>query len=107
MFNTLEDARLYLEKEVDLLDSIYDNFQAAKSSTSNMVQYLKQFEKIVEGVKANKIKVSDTLSVSNLLKSVEMQRTSNSVSKNHRYERNKKQPLKCWKLAFVSISLIV
>ena len=57
MYNTLEDARLYLEKEVDLLDSIYDNFQAAKSSTSNMIQYLKQFEKIVEGVKANKIKV--------------------------------------------------
>ena len=59
MYNTLEDARLYLEKEVDLLDSIYDNFQVAKSSPSNMLQYLKQFEKIVEGVKANKIKVSN------------------------------------------------
>jgi len=57
MYNTLDDSRRYLEKEVDLLDSICDNFQAAKQSASNMVQYLKQFEKIVEGIKGNKNKV--------------------------------------------------
>ena len=57
MYNTLDDSRRYLEKEADLLDSVYDNFQAATGSSSNMLQYLKQFEKIVDGVKANKLKV--------------------------------------------------
>lgn len=46
-----------MEKEVDLLDSIYDNFQTAKISAGNMAQYLKHFEKIVEGIKSNKLKV--------------------------------------------------
>lgn len=57
MYNTLDDTRRYLEKEADLLDSIYDNFQAATGSTVSMKQYLEQFEKIVAGVKSNKAKV--------------------------------------------------
>ena len=57
MYNTLDDSERYLEKEADLLDSIFDNFQTAKSSSSSMQQYLKQFSNIVESVKANKIKV--------------------------------------------------
>ena len=57
MYNTLDDSRRYLEKEADLLDSIYDNFQTAAQSQGAMVQYLKQFEKIVEGVSSNKMKV--------------------------------------------------
>ena len=58
MYNTLDDSRRYLEKEADLLDSVYDNFQAATVSQANMQQYLKQFEQIVSGVKNNKFKVS-------------------------------------------------
>ncbi|XP_039257784.2 coiled-coil domain-containing protein 93-like [Styela clava] len=57
MYNTLDDKKLYLKKQVDLLDSIYDNFDAARSSPENMTQYMRQFEKIVEGVKSNKMKV--------------------------------------------------
>nr|CAB3228779.1 coiled-coil domain-containing protein 93-like [Phallusia mammillata] len=57
MYNTLDDTRRYVEKEVDLLDSIYDNFQTAKISAANMAQYLKHFEKIVEGIKSNKLKL--------------------------------------------------
>lgn len=52
-YNTLEDCRFNLQKEADLLDSIYDNFQTARSSQHAMQQYLKQFEQIVEGVRAN------------------------------------------------------
>ena len=55
-YNTLEDCRFNLQKEADLLDSIYDNFQMATSSQHAMQQYLKQFEQIVEGVRANRKK---------------------------------------------------
>lgn len=58
MYNTLDDKTQYLKKEVDLLDSIYDNFETARATADNMSKYLRQFEKIVEGVKMNKIKVS-------------------------------------------------
>lgn len=57
LYNNLDDKRLYLRKQVELLDSIFDNFSAARSSSENMTLYLRQFEKIVEGVKGNKIKV--------------------------------------------------
>lgn len=57
MYNTLDDTKLYLNKEVNLLNSIYDNFSQAMSSPANKEQFLKQFEQIVEGVKNNKAKV--------------------------------------------------
>ncbi|KAL3831574.1 hypothetical protein ACJMK2_023312 [Sinanodonta woodiana] len=57
MYNTLDDTKLYLNKEVNLLNSIYDNFTNAMSSAANKEQFLKQFEHIVEGVKQNRAKV--------------------------------------------------
>lgn len=84
MFNTLEDARRYLEKEVDLLDSIYDNFQTAKSSPTNMLQYLKQFESIVEGVKSNKVKVMlFTLTLDLIVENI-LNRSTNRLERNNR-----------------------
>ncbi|CAL1527703.1 unnamed protein product [Lymnaea stagnalis] len=56
LYNTLEDTKTYLNKEVQLLNSIHDNFQTAMSSPNNKEAFLKQFEQIVEGVKQNKAK---------------------------------------------------
>ncbi|XP_071487637.1 coiled-coil domain-containing protein 93-like [Diadema antillarum] len=57
LYNTLDDTKLYLEKEVSLLNSIYDNFEKAMSSSAGKDQFLKQFEQIVAGVKQNFAKV--------------------------------------------------
>ncbi|KAI0211684.1 Coiled-coil domain-containing protein 93 [Lamellibrachia satsuma] len=57
LYNTLDDTKLYLSKEVNLLNSIYDNFEEAMSSESTKQQFLKQFEQIVESVKQNRVKV--------------------------------------------------
>lgn len=57
LYNTLDDTRMYMNKEVSLLNSINDNFEQAMSSASNRDQFLKQFEQIVEGVKQNRAKV--------------------------------------------------
>lgn len=54
LYNTLDDTKLYLEKEITLLNSIHDNFHQAMSSPSATQQFLKQFEQMVEGIKATK-----------------------------------------------------
>jgi chromosome segregation ATPase len=53
LYNTLDDTKLYLNKEVNLLNSIYDTFEQAMASPGTKEQFLKQFEQIVEGVKQN------------------------------------------------------
>ncbi|XP_033762121.1 coiled-coil domain-containing protein 93-like isoform X2 [Pecten maximus] len=57
LYNTLDDTKLYLNKEVNLLNSIHDSFAQAMASPGAKEQFLKQFEQIVDGVKANKSKV--------------------------------------------------
>ncbi|XP_074658832.1 coiled-coil domain-containing protein 93-like isoform X2 [Tubulanus polymorphus] len=57
LYNTLDDTKLYLNKEVNLLNSIHDNFEQAMSSAASKEQFLKQFEQIVEGIKQNRLKV--------------------------------------------------
>ncbi|XP_024945333.1 coiled-coil domain-containing protein 93 isoform X2 [Cephus cinctus] len=57
LYNTLDDTKLYLSKELTLLNSIQDNYNEAMSSTSGKEQFLKQFEAIVAGVDKNKAKV--------------------------------------------------
>ncbi|XP_076249379.1 coiled-coil domain-containing protein 93 isoform X2 [Calliopsis andreniformis] len=57
LYNTLDDTKLYLSKELSLLNSIQDNYNEAMASTSGKEQFLKQFEAIVAGVKRNKAKV--------------------------------------------------
>lgn len=57
LYNTLDDKKVYLEKEVNLLNSIHDNFQQAMSSAAAKEQFLKQMEQIVEGIKQNRIKM--------------------------------------------------
>ncbi|KAJ8252778.1 hypothetical protein GJAV_G00205460 [Gymnothorax javanicus] len=57
LYNTLDDKKVFLEKEVNLLNSIYDNFQQAMASSGAKEQFLRQMEQIVEGIKQNRIKV--------------------------------------------------
>ncbi|KAG7502685.1 hypothetical protein JOB18_024647 [Solea senegalensis] len=57
LYNTLDDKKIYLEKEVNLLNSIHDNFQQAMSSSAAKEQFLRQMEQIVEGIKQSCIKM--------------------------------------------------
>ncbi|CAL1581958.1 unnamed protein product [Knipowitschia caucasica] len=57
LYNTLDDKKLYLEKESNLLNSIHDNFQQAMSSAGAKEQFLRQMEQIVEGIKQSRIKM--------------------------------------------------
>uniref|UniRef100_A0A1A7X1V8 Coiled-coil domain-containing protein 93 n=1 Tax=Iconisemion striatum TaxID=60296 RepID=A0A1A7X1V8_9TELE len=57
LYNTLDDKKVYLEKEVTLLNSIHDNFQQAMSSAAAKEQFLRQMEQIVEGIKQSRIKI--------------------------------------------------
>ncbi|XP_046753987.1 coiled-coil domain-containing protein 93 isoform X4 [Diprion similis] len=57
LYNTLDDTKLYLSKELGLLNSIQDNYNKAMASASGKEQFLKQFEAIVSGIKQNKTKV--------------------------------------------------
>ncbi|XP_076858991.1 coiled-coil domain-containing protein 93 isoform X1 [Brachyhypopomus gauderio] len=57
LYNTLDDKKVYLEKEVNLLNSIHDNFQQAMASSGAKEQFLRQMEQIVEGIKHSRIKM--------------------------------------------------
>ncbi|CAG2060530.1 unnamed protein product [Timema podura] len=51
LYNTLDDTKMYLGKELSLLNSILDTYTDGKE------QFMKQFDAIVEGIKQNKVKV--------------------------------------------------
>ncbi|XP_029461203.1 coiled-coil domain-containing protein 93 isoform X2 [Rhinatrema bivittatum] len=57
LYNTLDDKKVFLEKEVNLLNSIHDNFQQAMASSGAREQFLRQMEQIVEGIKQNRMKM--------------------------------------------------
>ncbi|XP_035211917.1 coiled-coil domain-containing protein 93-like [Stegodyphus dumicola] len=57
LYNTLEDTRMYIMKEVDLLNSIQENFTEAMSSSSSKGEFLAQLEQIVERILQNKAKI--------------------------------------------------
>lgn len=57
LYNTLDDTKLYLEKELSLLNSIYENYNEGMTNQHSREQFLKQFEAIVDGVKQTQIKV--------------------------------------------------
>uniref|UniRef100_A0A803KAM7 Coiled-coil domain-containing protein 93 n=1 Tax=Xenopus tropicalis TaxID=8364 RepID=A0A803KAM7_XENTR len=57
LYNTLDDKKVYLEKEVNLLNSIHDNFQQAMASPSARDQFLRQMEQIVDGIRQSRNKM--------------------------------------------------
>ncbi|XP_055378324.1 coiled-coil domain-containing protein 93 [Condylostylus longicornis] len=57
LYNTLDDTKLYLEKELSLLNSIYENYNEGMTNQQSRDQFIKQFETIVDGVKQTQAKV--------------------------------------------------
>ncbi|KAA0715565.1 Coiled-coil domain-containing protein 93 [Triplophysa tibetana] len=57
LYNTLDDKKVYLEKEVNLLNSIHDHFHQAMASSGGKEQFLRQMEQIVEGIKQSRMKM--------------------------------------------------
>ncbi|KAG5678485.1 hypothetical protein PVAND_008154 [Polypedilum vanderplanki] len=90
LFNTLNDKHLYLDKELTLLNSLYENYNQAMMTVSTKEQFLKKLEDIVEGVSITKSKFKkkyddeklkrDQLS-SELLNLIELQRKYGSLIK--------------------------
>ncbi|KAG8193575.1 hypothetical protein JTE90_000212 [Oedothorax gibbosus] len=54
LYNTLEDSRMYIMKEVDLLNSIQENFTDAMTTSASKGEFLAQLEQIVERILQNK-----------------------------------------------------
>ncbi|XP_044254005.1 coiled-coil domain-containing protein 93 [Tribolium madens] len=61
LYNTLEDTKFYMKKELSLLNSVSDSYPEAMLSASGKEEFLKQFQNIVEGVKHSKEKVERKL----------------------------------------------
>lgn len=57
LYNTLDDKKVYLEKEISLLNSIHENFSQAMASPAARDQFLRQMEQIVEGIKQSRMKM--------------------------------------------------
>jgi hypothetical protein len=57
LYNTLEDTKVYLNKELSLLTSIHDSFSQSMTSLAGKGEFLQQMEKIVTAVRQNKNKV--------------------------------------------------
>lgn len=65
LFNSLDSTRHYLTKEINLLDSIFDNLDLTNNSPENQFQFLKQFQEII--VKIQNVK-DDVVSRLNIMK---------------------------------------
>ncbi|XP_054740279.1 coiled-coil domain-containing protein 93 isoform X1 [Anastrepha obliqua] len=57
LFNTLNDKKRYLEKELSLLNSICEAYNEGMTSAHGREEFIKQFEAIVAGVKQTEQKV--------------------------------------------------
>uniref|UniRef100_W8BJP5 Coiled-coil domain-containing protein 93 n=1 Tax=Ceratitis capitata TaxID=7213 RepID=W8BJP5_CERCA len=57
LFNTLNDKKRYLEKELSLLNSICEAYNEGMTSAQGREEFIKQFEAIVAGVKQTEQKV--------------------------------------------------
>jgi len=60
-YNTLEDTKKYLQKELSILNSIHDNYKAAMSSKSSKEQLLNSLSEIIKSVQQNLDKVEQRL----------------------------------------------
>lgn len=57
LYNTLEDTKVFLNKQLSLLTSIHDNFANSLSASSSKAEFLQQMESIVAAIRQNKSKV--------------------------------------------------
>lgn len=56
LYNTLEEKRRCMEKELSLLNSVVESYPQAAQSSSGKEEFLRQFQNIVEGVRQNRLK---------------------------------------------------
>lgn len=56
-YNTLEDHRSFLEKEISIINSIHDNFKTAMASKANREKFLESIQTIIKSVTQNVEKV--------------------------------------------------
>uniref|UniRef100_A0A6P7F8X4 Coiled-coil domain-containing protein 93 n=1 Tax=Diabrotica virgifera virgifera TaxID=50390 RepID=A0A6P7F8X4_DIAVI len=61
LYNTLLDTRVYMEKELSLLNSISDSYPEAMKSSKGKDEFLEQFQNIVENVCQSKLKAEQKL----------------------------------------------
>ncbi|KAG5881498.1 hypothetical protein JTB14_001642 [Gonioctena quinquepunctata] len=61
LYNTLEDTRMYMQKELSLLNSISDSYPEAMQSTSGKEEFLNQFQNIEDGLRQTTLKVEQKL----------------------------------------------
>ncbi|XP_063925320.1 coiled-coil domain-containing protein 93 [Zophobas morio] len=57
LYNTMEDTKMYMRKELSLLNSISDSYPEAVLSSGGKDEFLQQFQGVIEGVKQSKKKV--------------------------------------------------
>ncbi|KAJ7354756.1 Coiled-coil domain-containing protein 93 [Desmophyllum pertusum] len=88
LYNTLDDTKLYLGKEVNLLNSIHDNFEQAMSSPSNKEQFLKQFDSIIKGIMDNKGRIEKKKGVEKLRRDGLNQKYLDIVEQERLYYKN-------------------
>ncbi|KAJ8937632.1 hypothetical protein NQ314_011772 [Rhamnusium bicolor] len=50
LYNTLEDTRMYMQKELSLLNSISDSYPEAMQSSSSKEEFLEQFQNILDSL---------------------------------------------------------
>lgn len=59
LFNTLNDQKRYMEKELSLLNSICEAYNEGMSTQHGREEFIQQFEQIVHGVKQTEQKVKN------------------------------------------------
>ncbi|KAL1490673.1 hypothetical protein ABEB36_013329 [Hypothenemus hampei] len=57
LYNTLEDKRRYMQKELSLLNSVAENYPSARESSSGKEEFLTQLNNIVDSLKQNRFKI--------------------------------------------------
>jgi hypothetical protein len=57
LYNTLNDIKTYLEKEIALLNNICENYERAYDSQAGRTQFIQKFEEIVGSVDKTKLKI--------------------------------------------------
>ncbi|XP_044732184.1 coiled-coil domain-containing protein 93 isoform X2 [Chrysoperla carnea] len=57
LYNTLNDTKMYISKELSLLNSIFDNYPEAMCTNTGKEEFLNELNRIVESVKQTKAKV--------------------------------------------------
>jgi len=51
LYNILDATKLYLEREVSLLNNIFDNFEKAKATKGNQERFLDTLENMLKSVR--------------------------------------------------------